>query len=84
MLNPIVEPICQSNPDSEESVDEDESAVQQEMNEAVAESPSLVSESSEVKRADKTNTESTDIIETLSVPDTFEDPHDCCAAYSPI
>jgi hypothetical protein len=68
------------NSDSdEESNYEDEPSAQQENNEAEAESPSI-SESSEVKPStDETHTESNGIIEAPLIPDTFEDPHDCCA-----
>jgi hypothetical protein len=67
------------NSDSEESNYEDEPSAQQENNEAEAESPSI-SESSKVKPpTDETHTESNGIVEALLIPDTFEDPHDCCA-----
>ncbi|EFX70555.1 hypothetical protein DAPPUDRAFT_256992 [Daphnia pulex] len=71
------------NSDSDEKSN-DEPSTQQENNEAEAESPSI-SESSEVKPStDETHTESNGIIEAPLIPDTFEDPHDCCATCSPI
>jgi nitric oxide reductase activation protein len=72
------------NSDSEESNYEDEPSAQQENNEAEAESPSI-SESSKVKPpTDETHTESNGIIEAPLIPDTFEDPHDCCATCLPM
>jgi hypothetical protein len=67
------------NSDSDEESNDEPSTQTQDNNEAEAESPSI-SESSEVKPStDETHTESNGIIEAPLIPDTFEDPHDCCA-----
>jgi hypothetical protein len=83
---PHVDPICQPKWDSDESLDEDEPAVQQEKNEAVADESSSLSGFCEVKPStDETqHTESNGIVEALSVPNTFEDSHVCFATCSPI
>ena len=72
------------NSDSDEESNDEPSTQTQDNNEAEAESPSI-SESSEVKPStDETHTESNGIIEAPLIPDTFEDPHDCCATCSPM
>lgn len=82
------------NLDSEESNNEDEPSAQLEKNaEAEAESPSI-SEYCEVKPTEtkkgtngennETHTKSNGTVEAPLIPDTFEDPHVCCATCSPI
>jgi hypothetical protein len=72
----FVDPIYPPHLESEKFIDEKEIA-RQEKNGAIREDLPLP-KPCEVKLTDESNNESKGVIEASSIPDTFDDPHDCC------